>query len=177
MVLQRIVTFRRRSLNPVNSLKHIIDAEGTLLATGAASTVPLVTGVPNIDPAVFDPSKARVGSVINAFFITVFVIGASGANIGGSINWYLWKQRSTQDPGPIPDAVGTSNLRNQVIHQEKGLAGSGDGTPMAFKGVIVVPRGMRRMREGDEWQIKLNLNAVAATDASFCVRAIFKSFN
>ncbi len=167
--------FRRRSsLVPVNSIKHIIDAEGAL--TGARSDIPIVTAVDQ-NPVPFDPSKVLFGRKINAFFVSIFFIGATGAPLTGSLNWYIAKRHAGQTTGDFPgaDATGSSQLRNQIIHQEKGLAGSGDGTAMAFKGVIVVPRGIRRMREGDEWFFSLKNND-GAVNATFCVRAIFKSF-
>ncbi len=149
--------------------------EGELLAVGGVSTNPIAVAVPNVDTATFKPGDIRVGAHINAFFLSIFIIGATGAPIGGSINWYLWKSHEGQT-GVTPGLTGTSKIRNQIIHEEKGLAGSGDGTAMAFKGVIVIPKSMRRMREGDSWEIKLALNAVASGDATFCLKAIYKSF-
>ncbi len=124
----------------------------------------------------FKPGDVRVGASVNGFFITIFIIGSTGAPVAGSQNWILWKLHEGQ-AGVAPNAgnTGTSKVRNQIIHQEKGLVGSGDGTAMAFKGVIVVPKGMRRMREGDEWAIRMNNND-ASNDTNFCVRAIFNSY-
>ncbi len=175
-MIQLMMPYRRRSsLHPVNSIKHVLDSEGQL-ATGGVSATALAVAVPNVDTTTFKVGDVRVGSTINAFFITVFVIGATGAPLNGSINWFLFKFHEGQGGSvPIPGQTGTSKIRNQIIHEEKGLAGSGDGTAMAFKGVIVVPKSMRRMREGDQWQI--NLNSLDATNnAQFCIKAIFKSF-
>ncbi len=105
------------------------------------------------------------------------MLGASGGGLQASLNWYIAKLHAGQTVSDFPgaDATGNSQLRNQIIHQEKGLAGSQDGTPMGFKGVIVVPRGMRRMREGDQWFISLK-NQDGVNDAIFCIRSIHKSF-
>ncbi len=107
------------------------------------------------------------------------MLGATGGGLNGSLNWYIAKARSGQAPGadfPDPGSTGVSDMRNQIFHEEKGLAGSADGTPMAFKGVVVIPRSMRRMREGDQLFVKLrstdNMN-----DTNFCVKVIFKSFS
>ncbi len=166
---------RGRSLRPVNSIKHVIDAEGTLLQTGATSTTPICVAVPNVDTATFKPGDVRVGATVNGFFLSIFVLGASGAGIGAPINWYIIKLHDQQS-GPGPGSTGVSMLRNQIFHEEKGLGGSIDGTPMAFKGVIAVPKSMRRMREGDQFQIVMNVSAAASGDASFCIKAIFKSY-
>ncbi len=150
--------------------------EGVLQSSGVASQVNVAVAVPNVDPAVFKPGDVRVGAKVNALFISIFILGATGAGQGpGSINWYISKLHDGQT-GPTPGQTGTSKIRNQIFHEEKGLAGSQDGTPMAFKGVIVVPRGMRRMREGDVIQISLAQSASSTADNNFCLKAIFKSF-
>ncbi len=172
-----LVVFRRRSsaLRPVNRIKHVLDVEGTLLQSGAVVTVPLATVVAvRTDP--INPVEVEVGSTVNGFFLSVFVVGATGAPLGTtSVNWLIGKKHSGQSL-PAPTTVGTSDLRNQIVHEEKGLAGSGDGTPMAFKGVVGVPRGMRRNRSGDQWELKLSLTASATADAVFCVKAIYNSY-
>ncbi len=169
--------FRRRSsLSPINSIKHIVDTSGGL--TGGATSVSVIAKtVPNVDSTTFVPGDIRLGGKVNAFFISVFVLGGTGSTLNGPIDWHLIKQYSGQGGAsiPTPGQTGTSDLRNQIIHEEKGLAGSGDGTPMAFKGVIVIPRGMRTMRTGEQWVIRI-VSADATSDAQFCVKAIYKSF-
>ncbi len=169
------MVFRRGAKSPINSIKHVIDTGGDLSELGTTSVNTIAVAVPNVDSAVFKPGDIRVGATINGFFLSVFVIGATGAGIGAPINWFLMKlhdQQTSLNPG----ATGVTSRRNQVIHEEKGLAGSADGTAMAFKGVVVVPKGMRRMREGDSWVLSLALSANATSDANFCVKAIYKSF-
>ncbi len=162
-----------RARSPINSVKHIIDTEGIL--TGAAQSLnPIAVTVPNVSTAAFKPGDIRIGGTINAFFISLFIIGSTGAPLVGSLNWYLIKLHAGQS-GPAPGNTGVSQLRNQIIHEEKGLSGSGDGTPMAFKGVIVIPRGMRRMRDGDKWELRI-LSSDASSDGQFCLKAIYKSF-
>ncbi len=167
---------RRRgsSINVVHSVKHIVDSEGALSA-GATSTTPLLTVV-NQRSVTFDPLEVNIGEKVNGIFLTIFVIGATGAPLNGSINWYIIKTHEGQVSLPTPGITGASNLRNQIFHEEKGLAGSGDGTPMAFKGVIALPKSFRRMRQGDGILIILNSND-ATNDATFCIKAIYKSFS
>ncbi len=168
---------RFRSMSPINSIKHIIDAEGTLLSAGTKASVTIVNVVPNVDPTTFVPGDVRVGSKVNGLFLTVFVIGSTGSAIGAFINWYICKLHEGQTNSlAVVGSTGVSKIRNQIFHEEKGLAGSADGTAMAFKGVIAIPRSFRRMREGDKIQLVLALNANATTDAIFCVKSIYKSF-
>ncbi len=129
-----------------------------------------------VKSASFDPTEVLIGEKINGFFISVFIIGTTGAPVTGSINWYIIKLHTAQTGPPNAGGTGVSTLRNQIFHEEKGLAGSGDGTPMAFKGVIAVPKMMRRMRQGDSFEIVIRLND-AAQSAGFCLKAIYKSFS
>ncbi len=173
---QVIVPFRRSSRNPIQSVKHIIDTEGALTG-GSTADVPISTTVESrSDP--FNPVELTIGETVNAFFLSIFLIGAGGAGVAGSINWYIGKARAGQAIGsfPAPALTGPSDFRNQIFHEEKGLVGSADGTPMAFKGVIVVPKGMRRSRSGDQFFIKLRATD-NVNDVNFCVKAIYKSFS
>ncbi len=171
------MVFRRgSSLHPVNSIKHIVETEG-LLSGAVTSSVSLAIAVPNVDTTTFKPGDIRVGAKVNGMFISVFMLGSTGSTPIGSLNWYIGKQGTSQTLSneALPGNTGISKIRNQIFHEEKGLSGSGDGTPMAFKGVIAIPRGMRRFREGDA--IVLNLRSLDATnDVQFCVKAIYKSY-
>ncbi len=160
----------------IHSIKHVIDSEGVLAAATNSDNIIQSTVVTRTDP--FVPTQCEVGEILNGFFISIFVIGDTGAPVNGSINWYIAKRRSGQnlvtdflDPGN----TGTSDVRNQIFHEEKGLVGSGDGTAMAFKGVIVVPKNMRRIRQGDQFFIKIRANGTDS--AQFCLKAIYKSFS
>ncbi len=175
-----LMAFRRRSSRlglKINRLKHVVDVEGAL--SGGVNSISTIANAVNERGASFNPSQVLVGSTINAFYITLFVIGATGAPLNGAIQWYIAKQRIGQNnitDFPDPDNVGVSDIRNQIFHQEKGLAGSGDGTAMVFKGVIVVPKIYRRQRAGDQFFIKLNSNDVG-NDAQFCIQVHYNEFN
>ncbi len=165
----------RRLGTQIHSIKHVVDSFGGLTST------PSVTAFGNAvvtRSAAFDPAEVEVGETVNGFFITVFAIGDSGSAVIGPIDWYIGKSRSAQvqtSDFPDPGATGISPIRNQIFHEEKGLVGSGDGTAMAFKGVIVVPKGMRRMRQGDSFFMKIKTDG--AETAQFCFKAIYKSFS
>ncbi len=160
---------------PINSIKHVVDSSGAL-SGGLASVNQIAVAVPNVDPTLFTPGDVRVGGTVNGFFLSIFVIGATGAGLNGPIDWYLMKTHDGQDAGnPAPGVTGVSSRRNQIIHEEKGLAGSADGTAMAFKGVVAIPKGMRRFRQGDAWRISI-VSQDPVNDANFCIKAIYKSF-
>ncbi len=168
--------FRRSGLGTIiNSVKHVIDSEG-VVQQASPSLTPLATAVA-ARSTTFNPEEVEVGDKINGFFLSVFGIGASGQPFQGSWNWYIMKIHEGQiGDVPTPGQTGTSKLRNQIFHEEKGVPGSGDGTPVVFKGVIAVPRGMRRMREGDQFLIRIAVTSMG-DDANFCIKAIYKTFS
>ncbi len=171
--------FRRGSRlgTQIHSVKHIVDVSGGL--TGGASAVVPISKVVNSRTEPFDPLECVVGETVNGIFLSVFTIGATGAPLNGPIDWYIAKARNAQSivsDFPNPQATGISPMRSQIFHEEKGLAGSGDGTPMAFKGVVVIPRMMRRQRDGDQFFMKIR-SEDATSDAQFCIKAIYKSFS
>ncbi len=176
MVQIMVMPFRRGSYakRPINSIKHVVDVEGGLVAaTDSTSTFVNAVDGPQTP---FDPVDVPFGGYVRSFYLSIFIIGATGAPIDGSINWYIAKQRSGQGAAdfPTPSATGTSEVRNQIIHEEKGLSGSGDGTPMVFKGVIVIPKSMQRIRAGDAMFLRLRINGTI--DATFCIKIIYKEY-
>ncbi len=156
----------------LHSIKHVLDTEGSLVQATPATIDVATTVVSASDP--FKPGDVVLGSKVFAIFITIFIIGSTGAPVGGSQNWLLGKLMNGQPGLPAPSNVGVSPLRNQVYHQEKGLVGSGDGTAMAFKGVLKIPRGQQTMREGQKIQVRIENLDPGTTQ--FCFRAIYKSW-
>ncbi len=162
-------------MNPIQSVKHVVDSSGAL--TNTASVTTLLKTVP-VTSTTFDPIEVQTGEKVNGLFLSFYAIGSTGAPLAGPIDWYIAKSHTGQFPVsifPDPGATGLSTVRNQIFHEEKGLSGSGDGTPMVFKGVIAIPRGMRRMRQDDNIFIKA---IVTGSDVvNFCIKAIYKSYS
>ncbi len=151
-----------------------MDSEGIL--TAQTTSINTIAFVRNVRQDPFQPVDVLVGSKITSVFVSLFILGDTGAPIVGSLNWYIDKRHDGQQTSfPDPGETGVSSVRNQIFHEEKGLAGSGDGTPMAFKGVIRVPKGMQRMREGDALDIRIKVNS-ATDDAQFCLKVIYKEW-
>ncbi len=162
------MTYARR---PVNSFKHVIDTTGSLVA-GTVSTNPIMTAGNARDSAT--PVLVAVGSKVTSFYVSVFILGNTGSD-SGLVDWYLWRNARGQTVGgntPDPGTTGTSDVRNFIIHEEKGLAATQDGTPMVFKGVIRIPKHMQRLALNDQWQIRI-LSDFAAT---FCIKVIYKDY-
>ncbi len=173
-----VMVFRRRfrSMSPINRVKHVVDSSGAVVGGTSSRNDIVTTAVVRPDP--YNPSFSVLGSTINAIFLSIFVIGSTGAPLSGPIDWYIAKSRSGQNPTtnfPEPGNTGVSEVRSQIFHEEKGLSGSGDGTPMVFKGVIAIPKHMRRVREGDVIFVKIS--ATTGDTNNFCIKAIYNEFS
>ncbi len=164
------MVFRRGA--PITTIKHVVDSEGAITSTVSINTIAFTRNV-RADP--FNPVDVITGSKVSSFFISLFIIGSTGAPVVGAQNWYINKRHDGQQTAfPDPGSTGISSVRNQIFHEEKGLTGSGDGTAMVFKGVIKVPKSMQRMREGDAFDVRILNNGVDS--AQFCLKAIYKEW-
>ncbi len=124
------------------------------------------------------------GCKINGLFLSLFFYTEGGelASEVPLVDWYILVNRrgalsgigNAATQAPVPGAQGTHQNKYLIIHTEKGLAGGGDaslsGVPMVFKGVIVIPRGMRKM----DALTKISVFARANFATKFCMQAIYK---
>ncbi len=164
------------ALRPINRIKHVVDSSGTLTA-GTQIDANLATATDT--PTLAVTTSVETGCKINGFYIRCEV--ASNETDAGAIpNAYMM---IIKNPGqnliaagiPVPNAVGSNDNKRFVIHQEmvmlNNLAGGNPRT--LFNGVVVIPKGMRRMGPNDAWFISIFSTAVNLT---FCFQAHYKEF-
>jgi len=174
----------KRGLHPVVSTKNISEISSVI---GAVTNTVFLEIAKAVDaPVLANLQEVERGSVINGFFFSCFFY-TEGGEVAAEVplvDWYIIKNPgdsfgTTFDATnlPTPGATGTHVNKRYIIHTEKGLAGGGDaslnGVPMVFKGVIVIPKHLRRMNSGDE--ILLCVRANFATKA--CAQAIYKWYH
>lgn len=172
-------------MRPVNSLKHVIDANG-LVSAAVQSVVDIVLADANPDPEI-SPTKVTVGSVVNSIFLRVEVVGVDSA--GGVDNIYMAviKNPSSEINIANLDKVGISNDRKWVIHQEmlmltkEGFGGTGAGAPRfprtLFNGVIKIPPKYRRFGVKDKLQVLIqHRNGEVTQTTEWCLQSIYKEF-
>ncbi len=112
------------------------------------------------------------GCTINSIYIFFQTISTTGT---ANHDWYIYKRNGDNTAVPItPGTIGGDPIRKLVLHEEKGIPGNaGDGAyPLTFRGVIKIPKHMRRFGEGD--QIKLVHRAVDINNS--CLKAIYKFY-
>ncbi len=170
---------RGLGLRPVNSVKHVVDTNGTISA-GAASVNDI--SVSRANPIFSVTNEVAALSTIFSIFLSVQVVPVIAA--GGVDNIYMYVQKNpANDLGnPAVDSVGTDDRRRYVIHQEMKMLGNGvdQGSNISrslFQGVIKFPFKMRRNAIDDRWQVVIGHRAAEATQTSrFCLQCIYKEF-
>ncbi len=175
------MSFRRRALRvrPVQSLKHVIDTNGGV-SGGGQSVNDVANTVSN--PVDTTPNAVQVGSTINAIFLRVEVIQKVAAGGVDNIYMYVYKNPSGNLATPAVDGVGATDKRRFVLHQEMVMTGTvltaASAIPKTlFKGVVLLPRNLRRMGVDDKLQVVIGHRSGEVTQQSnFCLQCIYKEF-
>ncbi len=164
------------ALRPINRIKHVIDAEGTV--TGTTNTIVDIIAA-NDNPARANVTECETGSKVNGFYMKVEALHASGT---GTPNLYMAVFKSPANTIGLTTLditqLGISDVKKFCIHQEM-IMGSGDagnGLPrVLFNGVIKIPKGY--IRNGPEDRLKVVLRVgTAAINFNFCLQAHYKEF-
>ncbi len=170
--------FRSRSmaLRPVHRIKHVVDVQS---ATTVGTQVD-VTLIFSVDaPVLANVTEVETDSKVDGIYLHLEAYATTGAALS---NFYMIV---TKNPGnnitiPVPNIVGTNDNKRFVIHQEMVMlqreptADSSGGNPRTvFNGVIVLPRGYRRMGPGDTLVCSV-ISPGVTTD--FCLQCHFKEF-
>ncbi len=146
---------RFRSMHPVNRTKHVIDVQ-TAVAVNTQIVNPVAVAVNS--PTLASPHEVELGSTINGIYLTVEAV-ASESSTTATPNVYMYVAKN---PGnnltlPNPNAVGVDDNKRFIIHQEMVMINAVDGgVPRnIFKGVVVIPKGYRRMGPNDRITVTL----------------------
>ncbi len=166
-------------LRPVNSLKHVVDSNGAI--TAALQSVTDVVNTVDNPTATGSTNQVNIGSKVSAIYLRVEVIGKDSAGGVDNIYMYVYKNPGANLGLPPADSIGSNDNRRYVIHQEMMMLdfkGTTSGFPRTlFKGVIVIPRGYRRMGVNDKLQVVLQHRVGEVTQLTeFCLQCIYKEF-
>ncbi len=169
--------FHRRmgsSLRPVNRIKHVFDVQaGVVLGTQLNTTIAASTDTPT--QAV--TSSVETAAKVNGFYIKAEVSATSGTALA-NVYFILFKNVGGNFSTPVGNAVGTSDVKRYVIHQEMIMLQKFDADVSAnprvlFNGVIAVPRGYRRMGPNDIWQLGV---FSPGANLDLCIQVHYKEF-
>ncbi len=165
----------RMALRPINRIKHVVDSSALVAAGSVGGAV--IAGATDT-PTLTATTSVETGAKINGFYIRFEIASNEAADPGAIPNVYFMLSKNPGDnvTMPAPNAVGSSDNKRFVVHQEMSMIenkGQGSNPRTLFNGVIVVPKGMRRMGPADIWRINWlspQINTVA------CVQCHYKEF-
>ncbi len=169
------MVFRRNRnfLRPVNSVKHIIDVQGGLVADTNSFTV-LALGDDN--PVLTSASEVQKGCKISSIYLDVQIVGLAAGGVLNNVYMYVFKNPAGLiSTFPEGNKTGVSEFKKQIFHTEMKMTGSSDSDiPQSlFKGVLRIPQRFQRMGALDT--IGMVLYCPAAT-ANFCIQCIYKEY-
>ncbi len=165
--------FRRRtSLRPVHRIKHVEDFQGAT-AAGTAINVVLVRSVDA--PVLANTEEVETGSTVNGIYLRVEVVNTGVTGVLANAYMMVFKNPGGNLTFPNPNAVGGNDNKKYVIHQEMVMLQMIDNSNprTLFNGVIVIPRGYRRMAINDLLQVRIFSPGV---ELNICVQAHYKEF-
>ncbi len=167
---------RMSSIRPVHRIKHVVDSQ---TAVAVNTQIPLVLIKGQDAPVIGNVTEVETGSKVNGFFISVEGV-ASESSTTATPNVYIsfYKDNAgTMTPIPNGNAVGASINKKFFIHQEMVMINAVDGgNPRTlFKGVIVIPKGMRRFSAADELVCQLFIPSTGVA-MNICTQTHYKEF-
>jgi len=168
--------YRGMALRPIVTIKHVIDTNGSVTAAVQSVTDLVET---KDTPSSFT-NECETGSKTRAIYLRVEVSGSTPAGGVDNIYMYVFKNPGNRMILPSADAVGASDVKKYVIHQEMIMlspfqTGAASFPRTLFKGVILVPRGYQRNGTEDRIQVVLQHRSGEVTqETNFCIESIYK---
>ncbi len=159
-------------LRPVHSIKHVVDVQNALAGPGTASNEFLV--VAKDDPVLANVSEVETGCTVNSIYLNISAYATSEAALA-NVYFIVYKNPGGSIGNITPNAVGSSDNKRFVIHQEmRMLGGSTTEIPVSlFRGVIKIPRGYRRFGINDLLTVRLVAPGVIV---DYCIQCIYKEY-
>ncbi len=163
------------AMRPINRIKHVVDSSQTI---GANVTGTFILATSTDTPTLGVTSSVETGSKINGFYFRLEMASNEAIDLGAIPNVYMYiaKNPAQEVALPTPNAVGANDAKRWVIHQEMSMIenkGQGSNARTLFNGVVVVPKGMRRMGPSDQWVVH---TICPALDTAQCIQVHYKEF-
>ncbi len=171
MIRQMPRSRRGLGLRPVNSIKHVVDIQGGLVA-GTKANQGLIEA--KDAPVLANVAEVVTGATVSSIYLKVEVYATSTAALA---NFYMYviKIPGNNLATVNGNVVGSSDIKKFVIHQEMVmLEKNTTGNPRtAFAGVIRIPRGYKRFGTDDTLVCVVFAPGVSV---DFCIQCIYKEF-
>ncbi len=165
-------------MRPVNSIKHIVDQQGT---NAPDVKQDVVIAIADDNPSTALSTQVQSGCRISSIFLNVQIVNETDA-VGTVNNCYfiIYKNPGnniTQANIPNANETGISDFRKQIFHTEMTmLSDANDSIPITlFKGVLRIPPRFQRMGINDQIRLQI-FQPVGGATVNFCVESIYKEF-
>ncbi len=163
------------ALRPINRIKHVVDSSATVAEN---TTNNFIIADATDTPTLGATGSVETGAKINGFYIRLEIASNEAIDLGAIPNVYMYVAKN---PGnnltlPAPNNVGSNDNKRFVVHQEMSMIenkGQGSNARTLFNGVVVVPKGMRRMGPDDQWLVRVICPALATAQ---CIQCHYKEF-
>ncbi len=166
--------FRQMALRPVHRIKHVVDTQATL---GKNTALPVFLITAKDAPVLGGTTEVETGSKVNGVYIRVEIASNDPFDAGVVPNAYMicWKNPGGNLTAPAANAVGGSDNKRFVIHQEMLMINNlqGGNPRTLFNGVIAIPKGYRRFGPNDTLSLII---LVPQLDSAVCVQCHYKEF-
>jgi len=170
---------RGMGLRPVQSLKHIVDINSTVV--GAAQVVfPLI--IADDSPTLAQVERVLNGSTVHSIYVRVEVGANAASSLVPRIYMYVMKNPGNNLTTVNASSTGDADEKKFIIHQEMTMVGEITGTTLPpsrtmFQGVIRLPRGYKRFGFNDRLLMVFNHEATETLMSTrVCVQCIYKEF-
>ncbi len=170
------MAFRQRSRNqnrlrPVNRIKHVVDRQ-IGIALNVRDTSDLAEAVDA--PVIANTTEVQTGCTINGIFLVVEVYATTSGALS-NVYMMIVKNPGSQLTFVNPNVIGGSTMKKFVIHQEMVMLQkvTNSNPRTLFKGVIVLPRHMRRFAPDDKLQLAIFSPGV---NIDVCFQCHYKEF-
>ncbi len=158
-------------LRPINRIKHVVDLQFAT-AAGAAQGQNLI--IASDTPDLATTNEVQTGSTVNGIYLK---LEANITSSGALANAYMivFKSPGGNITQPTPNAVGASDDKRYVIHQEMVMfqQQTGSNPRTVFNGVIKIPRGYKRFGPNDVLILRVLAPGVAT---NWCFQCHYKEF-
>ncbi len=159
---------------PVHRIKHVVDFSATLTA-GSTLTQNVIVSVDA--PVLASTTQVETASKVYGIYLKVEVASNEAQDVGAIPNVYLgvYKNPGANTTAPIMNAVGSSDNKRFMIHQEMVMIDNklGGNPRILFNGVIKIPKGYARFGPGDLLQVFVFATAL---NIAVCGQVHYKEF-
>lgn len=152
----------------INSEKHYVHFPVFTVTNGARTA----TFVLRTDNALGNAFDVRVGAVVKAIYLEVWV---EGATVSTTVEVAFVKLPSGAAGPTFTDManMGAYVNKKNVLEYHEGLMPTGGNIIPLFRGWVMIPKGKQRMGLGDDFVFTV---AAVGADASVCGFATFKEY-